>query len=45
MTHVDQNECGFMFGCDYSVLVETSNMMVSERATVSVPCKTNDLFE
>ncbi|XP_050328761.1 mast/stem cell growth factor receptor Kit [Bactrocera neohumeralis] len=37
MTHVDQNECGFMFGCDYTVLVETSNTMISERATVSVP--------
>ncbi|XP_011177197.1 receptor-type tyrosine-protein kinase FLT3 [Zeugodacus cucurbitae] len=37
MTHVDQNECGFMFGCDYSVLVETSNTMISERAAVSVP--------
>ncbi|XP_053948851.1 receptor-type tyrosine-protein kinase FLT3 [Anastrepha ludens] len=37
MTQVDQNECGFMFGCNYSVIVETSNAAVSQRATVSVP--------
>ncbi|XP_012158328.1 fibroblast growth factor receptor 3 [Ceratitis capitata] len=37
MTHVDQNECGFVFGCDYTVLVETSNAMVSNQTTVAVP--------
>ncbi|XP_036320282.1 vascular endothelial growth factor receptor 3-like [Rhagoletis pomonella] len=37
MTQVDQNECGFMFGCNYSVMVETSNTAMSQHSTVSVP--------
>ncbi|XP_067635667.1 tyrosine-protein kinase receptor torso [Eurosta solidaginis] len=37
MAHVDQKDCGFIYGCNYSVKVETANASVAGYGTVSVP--------